>query len=183
MPCGIIELVIRSRNGDEKAMAELVTEYKQLIFTIAYRLLGDYDISMDICQETFIRAFQNLAKLKNPEKFKTYLCRITRNLAYDHLKKRKMINQSSTQDYDPIELTSTKDSTAEIRKRVIIQNALEKLHPRDRLLLTLFYYQNFDIKEISEIVGISPENVKVSLSRARIRLREKLKGYEEELLS
>ncbi|MEO0183344.1 MAG: sigma-70 family RNA polymerase sigma factor [candidate division WOR-3 bacterium] len=179
----LVELVIRSKNGDEKAMAELITEYKQLIFTLAYRVVGDYDMGMDICQETFIKAFQNLNKLKHPEKFKTYLCSIARNLAYDHLRKKGKIQENSQQNYDPIDLTRVEDKTAEIRKKVIIQNALEKLNPRDRLLLTLFYYQNFDIREIAEVVGISPENVKVSLSRARIRLREKLKGYEEELLS
>ncbi|MCX7705839.1 MAG: sigma-70 family RNA polymerase sigma factor [bacterium] len=180
----LVELVNKSKNGDEDAMAAIVTNFKQLIFTIAYRLIGDYDMSMDICQETFIKAFQNLDKLKNPEKFKTWLCSIARNLAYDRLREAtKILPTNSEQNPNPQELHMVEDVVTGSRKRVIIQNALNKLEPRDRLLLTLYYYQNFSIKEIAEIVGITPENVKVSLSRARIKLRKELQGYEEELLS
>lgn len=179
MRLDIVDLVKRCQNGDEKAMSEIVTMHKQLIFTIACRLLKDYDTSLDICQETFIKAFQYIHKLKKPERFKTWICSIARNLCYDYLRKRKYVSQDS----EILESEPTSEVCSGIRKRVIIQNALEKLNPRDRLLLTLYYYQNFDIKEIAEIVKISPENVKVALGRARIRLREELRGYEDELLS
>ncbi|MGB9721624.1 MAG: RNA polymerase sigma factor [bacterium] len=179
MACDIVEIVKSVQNGDERAMSEIVTMYKQLIFTIVYRLLKDYDMSLDVCQEVFIKAFQKIHKLNKPEKFKSWLCSIARNLCYDYLRKKKYVLQKSElPESDP-----APEVYSGIRKRIIIQNAIAKLNPRDRLLLTLYYYQNFDIKEIAEIVKITPENVKVSLGRARIRLREELKGYEDELLS
>ncbi len=179
MKTDIVDLVKRCQNGDEKAMSEIITLHKQLVFTIAYRLLNDYDESLDICQETFIKLFQNIDKLKEPLKLKTWICSITRNLCYDRLRKERHLNKNA----EITEIEQPEDYTKSIRKRAIIHNALERLNPRDRLLLTLFYYEDFDIKEIAEIMKITPENVKISLSRARIRLREELRGYEDELLS
>ena len=179
MKTDIVDLVKRSQSGDEEAMSEIITLHKQLIFTIAYRLLKDYDASLDVCQETFIKLFQNINRVKDPLKLKSWICSIARNLCYDLLRKEKHLNKDS----EITEIEQSEDFTKSVRKRAIIQNALERLNPRDRLLLTLFYYENFDIKEIADIVKITPENVKVALSRARIRLREELKDYDEELLS
>jgi RNA polymerase sigma-70 factor (ECF subfamily) len=175
----IVDLVKRSQSGDEEAMSEIITLHKKLIFTIAYRLLKDYDASLDVCQETFIKLFQNINRVKDPLKLKSWICSIARNLCYDLLRKEKHLNKDS----EITKIGQSEDFTKSVRKKAIIQNALERLNSRDRLLLTLFYYENFDIKEIADIVKIKPENVKVALSRARIRLREELKDYEEELLS
>ena len=180
MSVDITELVRLCRNGDEKAMAEIIAIHKQLIFTIAYRMLHDYESSLDVCQETFIKAFRNIHRLKNPEYIKAWLCCIARNLIYDRLRKRKRQKNVSLEQ---IKEPSAPDQTARIRKRMIIQKALDRLKEQDRLLLVLFYYQNMDIKEIAGVVGKKPANIKTALSRARVRLRKELNGYEEELLS
>jgi len=172
------ELVRLCQSDDEKAIAEIITRYKQLIFTVAYRMLHNYELSRDICQETFIKAFRNIHKLKKPEHIKTWLCCIARNLIYDRLRK----------GHNPVSLNqinepSVPDQAPHIRKRVIIQKALDRLKKQDRLLLILYYYQGMEIKEIAHIVKKRPANIKVALSRARVRLRKELERYENELLS
>lgn len=137
-------------------------------------------MSLDVCQETFTKAFRNIDKLKDPVRIRSWLCSIARNLAYDHLRKRKKESNISIEDIKEI---SMPDSSTGIRKKLIVQEALARLSERDRLLLTLFYYQGFDIKETAVITGIKESNVKVSLSRARQKLRKELEGYENELMS
>jgi RNA polymerase sigma-70 factor (ECF subfamily) len=120
LTCDIIDLVKRIQNGDEKAMVEIVTMHKQLIFTIACRLIKDYDMGLDICQETFIKAFQNIHKLKNPERFKTWICSIARNLCYDYLRKKKYVSQDS----ELLESEQSAEVCSVVRKKFIIHNAL-----------------------------------------------------------
>jgi len=168
------ELVRRAKDGDERAIARLIAIYKGLVYTIALRMLGDPDWAEDITQETFIRAFLRIKTLKHPERFRSWITMIVRNLIYDHLRKRK------TELPPPVR---TGPGVESVRKKVIIQQALLRLSKQDRLLLTLFYYQGFTMKEIGEVTGIPSANLRVYLHRARARLREELRGYEDELLS
>jgi RNA polymerase sigma factor (sigma-70 family) len=175
----LIDLVRRCQDGDEKAIAEIITIHKQLIFTIAYRMLSDYESSLDICQETFIKAFRNIHKLKDPAHIKTWLCCIARNCVIDQLRKRKTHN---TVSLDQVPEPSVPDDTSTIRKRMIIQKALNRLKERDRMLLVLFYFKEMNIHEIASVIKIKPSNVKVGLCRARVRLRKELQDYENELM-
>ena len=174
------DLVKRCQDGDENAVAKIITIHKQLIFTVVYRMIGDQDFSMDLCQETFIKAFRNIHTLKDPGSIRSWLCSIARNLAYDHLRKRKRESNLSIEEIGEV---SVQDPSPGIRKKMIIQKALLRLKERDRLLLTLFYYQGLDLKELAVVAGIKESNIKVSLSRARQKLRRELEGYENELMS
>ncbi len=174
------DLVKRCQDGDENAVASIITIHKQLIFTIAYRMLGDHDQSLDLCQETFIKAMRNIRKLKDPNSIKPWLCSIARNLAYDYLRKRKRESSINIEDIGEV---SMPDPGAGIRKKMIIQKALQRLNERDRLLLALFYYKDNSIKDLTIMTGNKESNVKVSLSRARQKLRNELEGYENELMS
>ncbi len=174
------DLVKRCQDGDEDAAARIITIHKQLIFTVVYRMTGDQDLSMDLCQETFIKAFRNIHKLKDPGRIRSWLCSIARNRTYDHLRRRKRGSNVSIEEIGEV---SVPDPSSGIRKKMIMQKALQKLNERDRLLLTLFYYKGHDLKELAVMTGIKESNVKVSLSRARQKLRRELEGYENELLS
>lgn len=69
------------------------------------------------------------------------------------------------------------------KRKKIIEEALQKLKVKDRTVLVLYYYQVFNLKEIEQLTGIKRDNLKMILCRARKKLREKLEGYEYELLS
>ena len=175
--CG---LVTRAKDGDEEAMSRLITIHKGLVYTIIYRMVNDADTSQDLTQDTFIKAFTNIKRVKNYDHFRPWLCRIARNVVYDFFRKEK---RHPTVSLDDVAEITGQQGMERTRKKMIIQNALSRLSERDRMLLTLAYYQGFTLAEAAEVLEITEDNAKVALHRARKRLREELKGYEDELLS
>lgn len=161
-------------------MSELITLYKGLVFTILFRMTNDHDASQDLAQETFIKAFMNIRKVKDAGHFKPWLCTIARNTARDHFRKVKRAPVVSLEEIAERPGRSNIELT---RRRVIIQEALARLGERDRLVLTLTYYEGLSLAEVAEAMSMSEGNVKVCVHRARKRLRQHLKGYEDELLS
>ncbi|MEJ5166451.1 MAG: sigma-70 family RNA polymerase sigma factor [Thermoanaerobaculia bacterium] len=174
------QLVVLSAKGDEEAISELISMHKKLIGNIVHSVLRDWYGSIDIIQETFIYAFRNINKLKDPEKFKSWICKIAYNLSINELKRRNL-EREYTEKMGDINYLLEDDKTN--NKKIIIEEALQKLKVRDRMVLVLYYYQGFNLKEIEQITGIKEENLKMILCRARKKLREKLEGYEYELLS
>ena len=186
MPTAVAEkedvygLVTRAKDGDEKALSRLITIHKGLVYTIIYRMVNDADTSQDLTQDTFIRAFRHIDRVKNYEHFRPWLCRIARNIVYDFFRKEK---RHPTVRLDDVQEITGQQGMERTRKKMIIQNALSRLSERDRMLLTLAYYQGFTLAEAAEVLEITEDNAKVALHRARKRLRKELKGYEDELLS
>ena len=176
----ISNLIRSAQDGDEHAMSELITMHKGLVFTVIFRMVNDYDISQDLTQETFIKVCLNIRKVKNAKHFRAWICIIARNVARDYFRRAK---RSRTVSLEEIGEPIGQSGLELTRRNMIIQDALGRLAERDRMLLTLAYYQGFSLAEVAEIMKLSEQNVKVCLHRARKRLREELQGYEDELLS
>ena len=83
------ELVERARHGDEHAFAELVGRHYRRVSSIAYAITGDWAAAEDLAQETFLVAWQNLKRIRDPERFFAWLCRIARNLSRNWLRSRQ----------------------------------------------------------------------------------------------
>ena len=173
-------LIRRAQDGDEHAMTGLITIHKALIFTIVLRMTNDYDASQDLTQETFIKVFVNIKKVKSAEHFKPWVCMIARNLVRDYFRKVKRSKTISFENVKDFHGQSNIDVT---RRRMIIQSALARLTKKDRMLLTLAYYEGMKLDEVAEVMKMTPSNVKIGIHRARKRLRKQLEGYEHELLS
>lgn len=173
-------LVQNAKNGDEQAMTRLVTIHKALVFTIVLRMTNDYAASQDLTQETFIKVFMNMKKVKNAQHFRPWMCTIARNVTRDYFRKSKRRRAISLEEVKNVQGHSNLEIT---RRRMIIQDALAKLAERDRMLLTLAYYEGFSLGEVAEVMKMTASNVKISIHRARKRLRKHLEGYEHELLS
>jgi RNA polymerase sigma-70 factor (ECF subfamily) len=161
-------------------MSELITIHKGLVFTIALRMTNDYHASEDLTQETFIKVFLNIKKVKNAEHFKPWICTITRNVVRDYFRKAKRKRTVSFEEVKDFHGHSNIENT---KRSVIIQDALAKLVDRDRMLLTLTYFNGLSLRQVARAMKMSENNVKVCVHRARKRLRNHLEGYENELLS
>ena len=161
-------------------MTRLITIHKGLVFTIILRMTSDYDTSQDLTQETFIKVFMNIRKVKNAGHLKPWICTIARNIVRDYFRKAK---RSRTVSFEEIKELHGHSDIEITRKRIIIQDALAKLAERDRMLLTLAYYQGLNLGEVARVMKMKESNVKVCIHRARKRLRRHLEGYEHELLS
>jgi len=148
--------------------------YKKLVMNVIYKITNDYHTSQDLCQETFLKAFLNLKKLKKESSFKSWLCKIALNLAKNELRKRKIIEYDNFgRKYVLFELAKEEK---EKKKSILINEGLNKLKFKDKFILSMFYFYGFNLKEIKELTGIKEDNLKVILSRARNKLRKKIKG-------
>ncbi len=173
-------LIKDAKNGDEQAITRLITIHKGLVFTIVWRMTGDYHASQDLTQETFIKALSNIKKVKSGDHFKPWLCTIARNVVRDYLRKAKRTQAVSLEVIEDLHGDSNGETA---RRRVIIQQGLAKLSERDRMILTLAYYDGLSLGEVGKAMKMSETAVKVCVHRARKRLRKHLEGYEYELLS
>jgi RNA polymerase sigma-70 factor (ECF subfamily) len=176
IPC----LIRSAQEGDEHAISKLITIHKGLVFTIIFRMINDYDVSQELTQETFIRVCLNIGRVKNEQHFRPWMCMIARNIVRDYFRKAKRNHTISLEEIGELRGRSNIEMT---RRNMIIQDALMRLNERDRMLLTLTYYQGFSLAEVGEAMRMSEQNVKVCLHRARRRLRKELRGHEHEVLS
>jgi RNA polymerase sigma factor (sigma-70 family) len=165
--------------GDSKAFAVLVDRYKDLVFTLALRMLKNREEAEEVSQDTFIKVFQSLVKFKGESKFSTWIYRITYNGCLDRLKKYKQqynvvpINEYTERQI--VDLSTIMDSLEEEEQRQTIKECLHLLSSEDSFLLTLYYYEEQSLDEISKIIGLTANNVKVKLFRSRKKLAAILK--------
>ncbi|MBE0391442.1 ECF RNA polymerase sigma factor SigW [Flavobacterium sp. PL0002] len=169
--------------GDTKAFAVLVDRYKDLVFTLALRMLKNREEAEEVAQDTFIKVFKSINKFKGDSKFSTWIYRITYNSCLDVLKKYKQeYKLDPIDEYTERQLVTFEnafDALADKEQRQTIETCLQKLPEEDGFLLTLYYFEEQSIDEIAKIVGLTTNNVKVKLFRSRKKLAYLLKDSLE----
>jgi RNA polymerase sigma-70 factor (ECF subfamily) len=175
-----INLIIE---GDTHAFAVLVDRYKNLVFTLSFKMLQNREEAEEASQDAFIKVYRSLPKFKSESKFSTWLYKITYNTCLDRLRSKKRTTQIvSVDDFGEKEvrtLINVLDTIEERERKQMIQNCLNLLPGEDSFLLTLYYFQENSLKEISKIMGINENNLKIKLFRSRIKLAGILKTQLE----
>lgn len=183
-------LIQRAQKGDVAAFNRLVVQYQELVFNVAYRIMGDPAVAEDVAQETFITAYQSLRSFRGGS-FKSWLMRVATNRCYDELRRRKRRPQTSLDEMmDENEsfafLRSPNDSPEMHRQRVelalAIEQCLQGLPDDQRIVTVLGDVEGYDYNEIATITKTSLGTVKSRLSRARAKLRDCLQAIGGELL-
>ncbi len=183
-------LIQRAQKGDIAAFNRLVVQYQELVFNVAYRIMGEPAAAEDVAQETFITAHQSLRTFRGGS-FKSWLIRIATNRCYDELRRRKRRPQSSLDEImDENEsyafLRSPQDSPETHRQRVelalAIESCLKGLPDDQRIVTVLSDVEGYDYQEIATITRVSLGTVKSRISRARAKLRDCLLAMGGELL-
>ena len=174
-------LIKATLDGDDEAFALLVKKYKRRVFSLAFRFARDSDELDDICQEVFIKAYENLKKFRHDAPFDRWLTQITVRTCYDALRSRKRDSVHTPLDNLTFEL---RDHAGEARfeaeqAREIISWGLSKLRPDERLVITLLELEQRSVREIAELAGWSEANVKVKAHRARKELKRILEESHE----
>ncbi len=174
-------LISATLAGDEGAFSLLVTRYKRRIFGLAARFARDSDEVEDICQEVFIKAFENLAAFRHDAPFEHWLTRIAVRTSQDALRRRRREKgQSGFDDY----VFEVRDYAAEARHearlaRELLKWALSRLKEEERIVITLLELEGYSVREISKLTGWSESNVKVRAHRARQVLKRVLEESDE----
>ena len=175
-----VELIHSILAGDDTAFASLVRKYRKQVHALAWRKIGDFHIAEDITQETFLKVYQSLSTLKNPNQFSGWLYVITNNQCRAWLRKRRIETEPlKDTDIDVIEGAAySKYIAAEQAKvsieiqREVVKKLLSKLKESDRTVMTLYYFGEMTCEEISRFLGVSSSAIKSRISRARQRLKK-----------
>ncbi len=139
-----------------------------MAFTVAVSVVKDEFTAQEVVQDAFVKAYKNLYSFSKRSTFRTWFYRIVVNEALMRLKKQKKEIVSYTEEFtDEIVDESLVTSLKEEEQSYLINEALQKLAPKESLVLRLFYLQEESIREVCEITGWSQANTKVLLHRAR----------------
>lgn len=183
------QLVSRAQQGDLQAFETLTTRYEQRVYSLALRMLRQEQDAEDVTQQTFLSALENLKGFRGDASFSTWLLRIATHAALKIIRKRKGLPtvsldapsetaESEGQIPHPEYIADWRDSPEElVRKNEIkslLEEALNQLDEKHRLVFLLRDVEGLSIKETAEALSLTEANVKVRLLRARLQLRELL---------
>ena len=166
------------RKGNVQAFSFLVEKYQKLVYTLALKLLKKPEEAEEMAQDTFIKAFQKLDSYEGKSKFSTWLYSITYNACISELRKRriefKSLDDRQISDQDEQKMNDYYRETKKEDQEKYLNLALGKLPEDDQVLVTLYYYENQSMDEISQITGLTVSNIKVKIHRARKRMQMSL---------
>jgi len=174
------ELIARILAGETALYREFIERYQGLVSHIVFRMTLNTVEREDLCQEVFIKAYQNLSHFRQEAKISTWLAKIAYNTSLSHLAKKKVplyddlrpegegVDSLPGNAPSPEECASRKDTA------VIVRGEIEQLPHHYRAILTLYHLEGMNYREIGEIMELPEGTVKSYLFRARKRLKEKL---------
>lgn len=182
------ELIVNAIDGRADGFEELVRRYQRPITSYIFRMLGDYDSSLDVTQEVFIKVYNSLAKYSPEYKFSTWLYRIAHNAAIDHLRRNSVNLQSleaeNSEGAFELQIESGAATPEQEHERSEWRNEIETvvrcLPPAYRDLILLRHGRDLSYDEIAEVTGLPLGTVKNRLFRSREMMREMFieRGFE-----
>lgn len=170
--------------GDQEAFGEIVEIYKDRIFSLCYRMLGNRHEAEDIAQEAFVRAYVNIESFQLNRKFSTWLYRIATNLCIDRIRKKKpdyfldaeIAGTEGLTLYSQLAATG-KPPDAEVETlelQEIVQSEIMRLPDKYRSVIILRYIDDLSLNEIAEALEMPLGTVKTRIHRGREALRKRL---------
>ncbi len=186
-----METIVKKRikqviKGDQNAFAEIVEIYKDKVFQLCYRMLGNRHEAEDIAQEAFIRAYTNIQSFNQDLKFSTWLYRIATNLSIDRIRKKKpdYYLDAEVSGTDGLTMYSNvaadealpEEELERLELHETIQGEILKLPEKYRTVIVLKYIDELPLKEISKILDLPIGTVKTRIHRGREALRNQLRN-------
>jgi len=180
----------RIKGGDTDALRQLIETHQLRVIGTVAKMLGDETDAEDIAQQVFIRVWKSAARYQPTAKFTTWLFKITRNLVFNEMRRRKRHPMTSlereTEAGENFIQTPDASATApdvsllEGELQEAIREAIEALPETQRMAIILRRYEDLSYEEIGEVLELSVPAVKSVLFRARADLRQRLQKYLEE---
>ena len=171
-----VELIHRILDGDDTAFTELVKKYQKPVHALVWRKIGDFHIAEEITQDTFLKAYQELATLKKPQSFASWLYVIAANNCSTWLRKKRLSTEPLVEarlqeaTYSGYVVAENERTEAEAQREVV-KKLLAKLQESDRTVITLYYFGEMSSSEIGAFLGVSANTVRSRLRRAQQRLK------------
>jgi RNA polymerase sigma-70 factor (ECF subfamily) len=164
-------LVMDCQSGRVKAMEMLVSRWQKRLWQYAYHLTGSADAAWDITQDGWLGIIKGIRKLHDPARFRPWAYKIITNKANDWIKKKK--------DTRRISIEETDVPRQEERKDIGVKELVQKLDFRKKVVLSLYYFEQLSVSEISVALKIPKGTVKSRLAGAREELKKLYQKYLE----
>jgi len=181
-----VELVERAKAGQPEAFARLVRRYQDRLFNTCWRICGHYDDALDVTQEAFAKAYENLHAFRQQSAFYSWLFRVAVNLALSHRRsaaRRRTVSLDTTDSASGTQaerlVQRMRDETCETPDHAarqaealsLVARALQELDDEHRTVVVLRDMEGFDYQQIGQMLDIPPGTVKSRLHRARMAIR------------
>jgi RNA polymerase sigma-70 factor (ECF subfamily) len=168
--------------GNSNSFSYVVERHKNKAYNLAFRICGNHEVAEEIAQDSFLKAYRSLKTFQMKSSFATWLYRIVYNTAISHVRIKKK-GVLSLEDFpaDATDFIGNNTSEEEAEKEYMsseVNFALQKITEEERGLISLYYYDEMNTEEISDVTGISKSNIKVKLFRARQKMLEIIEKIE-----
>jgi RNA polymerase sigma-70 factor (ECF subfamily) len=160
------DLIRKARRGDVEAFNLLISRWEKRVFNYLLRILQNREDALDLSQDVFLKAYQSLRKLEDPERFAAWLFRIAHNEAYSLFRKRKPEGEPESEQRSGSAVSVGGTGVYPIELSIAVSSALERLSADQREAVVLKIYQGFKFEEISEILSCPVSTVKSRLYTA-----------------
>jgi RNA polymerase sigma factor (sigma-70 family) len=181
------KLIERIQAGDSAAFQSLVEDYQRLVGHIVFRMVSIKEEREDICQDVFLKIYQNLSEFRSESKLSTWIARIAYNACLNHLEKRKLVPLEELSPTDQsvesiLEKSKRPDEiTGEKEMSILLEKEINRMPVTFRTILTLYHLDEMSYAQIADVMGLPEGTVKSYLFRARKLLKERLKAkYQPE---
>ncbi len=173
------KLVLAAQDGDQKAFGQLVKLHQKKLFRFIYGLVKSFDMTEDIVQEAFVKAYQNLESFNPEYSFYPWLSTIARNLAYNQIQrdeKKESLDKLTESGFNPTDTNlGPLEQLLDTENKKRFYKALSTLPAKYRTVFVLRHFEQMDYARIASYLKIPPGTVDSRLYRARQLLTEKLK--------
>lgn len=166
-------LIEQGQQGDEMALEELYRLYARAMYNICRRMMGDEEEAKDILQESFIDAFQKLPTLREVNTFSLWIKRIVTNKCINALRKKRIVTTELKENWDIAEMDNDEFDYGKFQVHQVMA-AIDDLPNGCRTVLSLYLFEGYDHKEISQILSISESASKAQYCKAKARIRNQL---------
>jgi len=176
------ELIKGCLDGNNDYFSEIVARYKNLVYSIVFRMTNDREEANDLAQDVFVKAYKNLDKYYPEYKFSTWLMKITTNHVIDHRRKKKQdFVPLDAVDYDMPSQTvaeSPEDAFFQKERAQALSKVVGDLPDMYKIPIVLYHQQGLSYQEIAEITDEPLSKVKNRIFRGRKMLKETLEGMQ-----
>lgn len=154
-------------NITEREFTQLVHEQKSIIYTVCYMFARDKDEAADLFQDVLINLWKGIGKFRNDSEISTWVYRVSLNTCISaDRKKRKMPTTRLDMNIDLFD-----DDDTDSRQIQVLRQRIQRLQPLDRAIV-LLWLESLSYQEIADIVGLTPKNISVRLTRIRLQLKQ-----------
>jgi len=170
---GDAAIVAAVRGGERDAFRVLVVRYQDALYRYALRMTGQADVAADLVQAALVKAYANLSRCRDPDRFGAWLFRIAANGCKDYLKNRRR-RDVSLDVRDAVTMAAADNPGMDLERselKVLLADALERLPDQQREAFVLKHVEGRSYEEIAEILGVSVPALKMRVHRAREALR------------